>query len=46
MKNFNEDLNTELKREFVDEIKNEIIAFLNTSGGVIYVGLNDDGTTY
>jgi ATP-dependent DNA helicase RecG len=41
-----ENLNIEYKREFIDDIKNEIIAFLNTSGGKIYVGINDDKTTY
>ena len=39
-----EDARTELKREMVDDIKKEILAFLNTSGGTIYVGVNDDGT--
>lgn len=44
--NSNENLKIEYKREFIDEIKNEIIAFLNTSGGKIYVGVNDDKTIY
>lgn len=44
--NSNENLNTEYKREFIDDIKNELLAFLNTSGGTLYVGLNDDGTVY
>ena len=30
-----ENLNVELKREFIDEIKNSIIEFLNTKGGTI-----------
>ena len=34
----------ELKRELIDEIKNTIIAFLNTRGGTIYIGVNDDGS--
>ena len=33
-----ENLNIEYKREFIDDIKNEIISFLNTSGGQIFVG--------
>ena len=33
----------ELKQELNDEIKNEIVAFLNTEGGIIYVGVSDDG---
>ena len=34
----------ELKRELTDSVKNAIIAFLNTRGGTVYVGVNDDGT--
>lgn len=34
----------ELKSKLTDEVKNEIIAFLNTRGRKIYVGVNDDGT--
>lgn len=34
----------EYKREFVDDIAKEVIAFVNTDGGEIYVGVNDDGT--
>lgn len=34
----------ELKSKLIDEVKNEIVAFLNTKGGKIYVGVNDDGT--
>ncbi|MCD8293870.1 MAG: putative DNA binding domain-containing protein [Clostridia bacterium] len=34
----------ELKRQYVDDIKNEAIGFLNTNGGAIYVGIDDDGT--
>lgn len=34
----------ELKRELIPEVKKEIIAFLNTKGGTIYVGVSDDGT--
>ena len=37
-----EDSKTELKRELIDDVKKEIIAFLNTKGGIIYVGVNDD----
>ena len=38
--------NIELKREITNEIKKEIVAFLNTDGGVIYIGVNDDGSIY
>ena len=35
---------TELKSELTKEIKKEIIAFANSKGGTIYIGINDDGT--
>ena len=41
---FHESNVVELKSKLIDEVKNEIIAFLNTKGGKIYVGVNDDGT--
>ena len=34
----------ELKEQLVDDVKKEIVAFLNTDGGIIYVGVKDDGT--
>ena len=43
---YQEDNKNELKRELVDDVKKEIIAFLNTKGGHIYIGVNDDGTLY
>lgn len=33
----------ELKEMMTDEIKKEILAFLNTEGGTIYVGVKNDG---
>lgn len=33
----------ELKREMVKDLDKEIIAFLNTHGGTIYIGVDDDG---
>lgn len=41
-----ENKTTEFKREFTDDIKYAVIAFANTDGGKIYVGLNDDGSAY
>lgn len=41
--NFIEDVNTEFKREFVADIKKEILAFANTQGGIIYIGITNDG---
>lgn len=34
---------TEFKREYKDDIKYAILAFANTNGGTIYIGLEDDG---
>lgn len=41
---YQENEQIELKREVVDEIKSEIVAFLNSNGGTIFVGVDDDGT--
>ena len=35
---------TEFKREFTDDLKYAVIAFANTDGGKIYIGVNDDGS--
>ena len=37
-----ENLNTEFKREFTEETKKTIIAFANTAGGKLYIGIDDD----
>lgn len=37
---------TEFKREYTDSIKKEVVAFANTRGGVIYVGVDDKGEIY
>ncbi len=39
-----EDLTTEFKREFADDVKPTVLAFANTNGGVLYIGVNDDGS--
>ena len=39
-----ENLNTEFKREYTEEVKKTIVAFANTSGGTAYIGIDDDGT--
>ena len=39
-----ESLNTEFKRAYTEEIKKTVAAFANTSGGTLYVGIDDDGT--
>lgn len=33
----------EFKREYTDDIKYAVVAFANTEGGKIYIGINDDG---
>ena len=42
--NFAETEKTELKQRFNDILPKEMVAFLNTDGGTIYIGVNDDGT--
>ena len=39
-----ENKSIEYKSVFEEDIKHEILGFLNTSGGIIYVGINDDKT--
>ena len=39
-----ENKNTEYKREYIDDIRKTIIAFANTDGGTLYIGVNDDGS--
>lgn len=39
-----ESLKIEFKREYTEEIKKTVIAFANTDGGEIRIGVDDDGT--
>ena len=39
-----ENKSTEFKREYTDDIKYAVVAFANTDGGNIYIGVNDDGS--
>lgn len=39
----NEGLNIEYKREYVEDIKKTVIAFANTNGGKLIIGIDDDG---
>ncbi|MCL2138466.1 MAG: putative DNA binding domain-containing protein [Treponema sp.] len=41
-----EGLTTEFKREYTEEIKKALIAFANTAGGTLYIGVNDDKSIY
>jgi ATP-dependent DNA helicase RecG len=38
-----ESLTTEFKWEYTEEIKKTVIAFANTTGGTLYIGISDDG---
>ena len=35
--------NIEFKSGFTEEIYKEVIAFANTDGGVLYIGIDNDG---
>lgn len=39
-----ESVNVEFKREYVEDIKKTVIAFANTQGGELYIGIEDDGS--
>ena len=41
---FIENKTTEFKREYVEDVKNTIVAFANCDGGTLYIGVDDDGT--
>lgn len=41
-----EDLHTEFKRDWDQKYLRNVAAMANTDGGVIYIGLSDDGTVY
>ena len=41
---FIESSTLELKRRVVDDIRKTVIAFANSEGGTIYIGVDDDGT--
>ncbi len=41
---FLESETVELKLDYTESIRKHIIAFANTSGGIIYIGIADDGT--
>lgn len=42
--NLSENLTTEFKEAYTDEIKKTVVAFANTAGGRIYIGVADDGS--
>ena len=43
MLNVIEDVRNEFKVKLTDKFEEEVISFLNTSGGNIYIGVNDKG---
>lgn len=42
--NLSKNLTTEFKEAYTDDIKKTVVAFANTAGGRIYVGVADDGS--
>ena len=40
---YQENETVELKQDFADSIRRDIVAFANTRGGTIYIGVRDDG---
>lgn len=38
-----ENVTTEFKREYVEDIKKSVVAFANTNGGTIYIGIDNEG---
>ena len=40
---FQETESIELKQDYSESIRKDIIAFANTNGGTIYVGVSDNG---
>jgi ATP-dependent DNA helicase RecG len=40
---YSENLTSELKREYTPDINKSVIAFANTSGGTVYIGVANDG---
>ncbi|NEG54864.1 RNA-binding domain-containing protein [Bifidobacterium platyrrhinorum] len=44
MINHREDAQTEFKRDWTDGAKRSAVAFANSDGGTIYLGIEDDGT--
>ena len=41
-----ESTTVEYKREYIDNIVYAVVAFANTEGGRLYIGLNDDGSVF
>ena len=39
-----EGMRVEFKREYAETIRKTVVAFANTEGGTIYIGIDDDGS--
>lgn len=46
MTTFAETEKTELKQKYTESIPKEIVAFLNSDGGTVYIGVDDNGSVY
>ena len=44
MRTNKENVDVEYKSIYVQDIRKDIVAFANTEGGTLYIGINDDGT--
>ena len=40
---FQDSETVELKQDYTENIRKDIIAFINTNGGTIYIGISDSG---
>ena len=38
-----EDQNIEFKQEYVKDIRKEVVAFANSEGGTVFIGIRKDG---
>lgn len=41
-----ENESVELKEVYTPEVKKEVVAFANTNGGTIYIGVQDNGVIF
>ena len=41
-----EGMTLEYKRQYTDDIRKTVLAFANTEGGDIYIGISDDGSVH
>ncbi len=41
-----EDIRTEFRRQLTNECMKSVVAFSNTVGGTLYIGVDDDGSPF